>query len=304
VADVFDYAGAGVGVAGAGYGAYEWWKSDQVRSDWARVGADAKKLKDLVTQYTNGVNEIIAKFNTSFSSGNPVDSADVSMEEAEVADLEKQINEIIIQIFHDIDTTKTATKLSTWAFIEGIMSDVDPALCTLKKIALGGLGLYFTGKVVLPAGYGIYKFIKKIQDDHNDMNRPSGTSGTNPVTGKVISGATSEEFQINMQRDLQVNCVVDLATTLTLVPVAQSQFAALPEWVQKQLAVEAGITEWYSQPAQQWGFHISANPRTICAIIAAVTLAVAIGIVLGPEILPLLQEFGATLASGMAGAAA
>jgi hypothetical protein len=103
-----------------------------------------------------------------------------------------------------------------------------------------------------------------------------------------------------MQRDLQVNCVVDLATTLTLVPVAQSQFAALPEWVQKQLAVEAGITEWYSQPAQQWGFHISANPRTICAIIAAVALAVAIGIVLGPEVLPLLQEFGATLAGGMA----
>jgi hypothetical protein len=303
--DTYDKVGAGVGLAGVGYGGYELWKSSKVRDNWAKVQADANTLKSLIDQYCIGVNEVIAKFDTSFSSGQPVDSADVSLEEAALADLEKQIDIVIKRIYIDIGKTEEATKLDKWAFIEGIMSDIDPDLCTLKKIALGGIGLYYTGKIVLPAGYGIYKFIKKIQDDHNDMNRPTGTSGPNPVTGEVVTGRTSEEFQINMQRSLQVTCVVNLPATLALLPTALSQFSTLPDWVQKQIAVEAGITEWYIQPTvpathAAWSFHISANPRLIAAIVAAVAITAIFCIIVGPEILPLLQPYMGTLAMGMA----
>lgn len=293
MADTTDYIGIGLGLAGPAYAGYQVYATSKVRSDWDKVQADFDTLFSLIRQYAQGVNEIIAKFNTAFAGGT-LDNADVDIEEAALAQIEKQIETIIKIIYKDLDQTEDDAEKGTgmWGMIEGAVEMIDPDLVIWKKLVLGGAAIF----VGVKAGLWITKMVKGMKDDWNDTNHPGGVSGTCPKCGAVKTGNTTEHLQFELQRHLVTVHTLDVTVMAAIMPGAVDQFHQLPDWVQKELAVEAGITEFYMAPASEWTWQMRNVPWYFWALLAFTVIAILIIPELAPAVGSALRGMQGALA--------
>ena len=284
--DTSDIFGLLLGFGGGAYGGYEAYTSSKVRSDWGNVKATWASLDANIAQWFMEVNAIITKFNNAFSGAVPLDVADVDREEAIASALEKIINEQFVIIYKDLDATIADVHRSLWYQIDAWGKSFAGRIGADAVLAAKAL---ITGGMFIGGGFIVTKLVTGLKNRYNDSKFPFGLSLT-MADGTVITGNTTQELELSVQRYYATTYVLNDAALATAMPGVVAQFNQLPSWVRNELANEAGITEFYQSPASVWATEFRHLPAWAWGLLAAiVVIGIAIDVALAPAILGSLE---------------
>jgi len=284
---VQNFFGGTTGLVGGGYGIWEYMQLNKLENAWDNIVDTWETTKSTINEYVNSINALLVKFEYAYTNGLPLDESEISDDMAYIASLEATIQSLfnalsdLIPKAKDDQTDGLGGML--WAGIEGICKGIHPQFWTFKYGAIGLFSyLIFkktTGVGAVKAGQGIYKMWEKIRDYFNDKNHPGGTSVDCDICGETINAPDSELLKIEFERHLTVNHVVNVSAAIAAVPQMVYQIAQLPDWVQKSLALEAGIRPQYVLAQNEWATSFQADWRTVVTVVGICAITVVTGYV-------------------------
>lgn len=272
--------GGGAGIIGGSYGIYEYMRSNKLNQAWDNIISDWESMKATLDDYVTSVNELIVIYDNAYVNGVVPDEGLVSNLMGHISDLELYFKGLYDDLVNQINAGKSAVPSNLfemlWSWIEGMCSTLYTNFYQIKYATGMYVGyLVFrrvTGVSITSAGRGIYKSWEKLRDWFNDRNHPGGPSATCDLCGEDITAPNTEYLGMEIERHIYMRHVVNIPVAVAAVPSLVAILSQLPEWVQKSLALEVGVSPEYITSAPKLANSFQTDWHTIVGMVGILIL--------------------------------